>query len=271
MRSAAVLEQRTPSTPDREVDDLLVLWQHPASREIVPIGRFSREGERFTYTYTRAAAAVRGFRALPGLADLYQRYNSDQIPAVFNQRVMSPDRPDYGDYLENLGLTRAQATPWEQIVESGGDRAGDTLQFMRIPAVIDGRARARFLANGLSHIPESERQLSGRVAYASREEQERALCSLRVGDLVLLEPELGNVEDPDAILLTTRDVPVGWVPRALSTSLRQVAEAVPCHAGVHRIGGPGAPFHLRLVLDLDMQVPKGFMFDREGRWEPLAR
>lgn len=271
MRSVAVLDQCTPSNSMSEVEDLLVLWQHPVTREIVPIGRFAREGERFTFAYTRAAAEVAGFRPLPGLASLQQRYESSQIPAVFNQRVMSPDRPDYGDYLETLGLTSAQATPWEQIVESGGDRAGDTLQFMQVPAVIDGRAQARFLANGLRHIPESERQLADRVVHASQEEQEGALQSLRPGDLLLLEPELDNDEDPDAILLTTSGVPVGWVPKALSSSLRPIAEARPCHASVHRIGGPGSPFHLRLVLDLDLQVPEDFRFDREGRWEPLAR
>lgn len=269
MRSVAILEQPT-STSSREVNDLLVLWQHPVTREIVPIGRFMREGQTFTFSYTRAASRVRDFRPLPGLESLTARYQSDQIPAVFNQRVMSPDRPDYGEYVETLGLTIEQATPWEQIVESGGDRAGDTLQFMQVPTVVGGRARARFLANGLRHIPGVERNLSERTVQVTREQQEDELSHLRVGAPVLLEAELDNPEDPDAILLTSRGVPLGWVPRVLSSSLRRVVETAPCRSSVHRIGPSSAPFHLRLVLDLDIHVPEDFEFDPEGRWESAA-
>jgi len=269
MRSMAVMDRGTPA-PERDVNDLLVLWQHPGTREIVPIGRFVREGEAFTFTYTRAAAAVSDFRPLPGMADLHQCYESHQIPAVFSQRVMSPERPDYADYMNTLGLTTALATPWEQIVESGGDRAGDTLQFMPIPTVTGGRAHARFLANGVSHIPEGELALPGRTVRVTRGQQEEALQCLRDGDDVLLEPEFDNPQDPDAILITAGGVPIGWVPRVLSSSLRGLVQIAPCHVRVHRIGSPNAPFHLRLVLDLDVPVPAGFVFDREGRWEGLV-
>lgn len=269
MRSTAVLDRGT-STPQHDVNDLLVLWQHPVTREIVPIGRFIREGGAFAFSYTRAAAAVDGFRPLPGMTDLHRRYESHQIPAVFSQRVMSPERPDYAQYMDTLGLTSALATPWEQIVESGGDRAGDTLQFMPIPRVTCGRAQARFLANGVSHIPEDERVLPGRSIRVTRQAQEEALRGLRVGDEVLLEPELRNPEDPNAVLLIAGGVPVGWVPRVLSSGVRQLVRNEPCHATVHRIGSPNAPFHLRLVLDLNVPVPSGFAFDREGRWQALA-
>lgn len=270
MRSAAVLDRNSRLTSDQEVDDLLVLWQHPASREIVPIGRFTHLGRLFSFSYTRAAEEVVGFRPLPGLEDLHTRYESDRIPAVFDQRVMSPDRPDYGEYLGTLGLDAAQATPWEQIVESGGNRAGDTLQFMQVPQVVAGRAHARFLANGMRHIPEGPLRLPGREVAVTRQQQEEALLGLRPGDQVLLEPEEGNPQDPFAVLLTTQGVPVGWIPRALSASVRELIEVAPRHVTVHRVGGPNAPYHLRLALDLDVPAPVGFAFDRQGRWTPLA-
>lgn len=220
MRSAAVLDRIEPTASDRGAnDDLLVLWQHPTTREIVPIGRFSRTVDGYSFVYTRAAAAVDGFRPLPGLNQLDQRYQSAQIPAVFNQRVMSPERPDYREYLATLGLS-AQATPWEQIVRSGGGRAGDTLRFMPVPTVTEGRAAVRFLANGMRHIPDAPHQLPGRRAHVARSEQEAALLELSSGDQVLLEAEYENPEDPQAILLTSGGVPLGWVPRALSSSLR---------------------------------------------------
>lgn len=266
MRSASVLERPQPS-PDLQTDDLLVMWQHPESRELVPIGRFSRRGSRYSFAYTVAAAEIAGFRPLPGLEDLHRRYDSDRIPVVFDQRVMSSDRPDYAEYLGTIGL--ADATPWEQIVQTGGRRAGDTLQFMQLPTVDAGRARSSFLANGVSHIPEAARHLADRDVRVSREMQEAALQSLRRGDRVQLEAELDNPQDPFAVLLTVGGVPVGWVPRSVSSSVRELLDAAPREAVVHHINGPDAPFHLRLALHLDTPAPTGFVFDRDGRWEPL--
>ena len=271
MRSAAVLDRVEAAASGQDTDDLLVLWQRPSTREIVPIGRFSRTANGYSFVYTRAAAEKRDFRPLLGLPDLHQRYDSQQIPAVFSQRVMSPSRSDYGKYLAMLGLSeQEQVTPWEQIVHSGGRRVGDTLQFMRVPVVRDGRAIACFLANGVRHIPEDVLRLPGRKVRVTREQQEAALEKLRVGDLVLLEPEQGNPEDDHAILVTSGGVPLGWVPRVLSSSLRALVEGGTCHATVHRIGRSDTPYHLRLVLDLDVQVSDDFAFDPEGCWVPLV-
>lgn len=268
MRSASVLD-RPQTNPRQQSDTLLVLWQHPDTREIVPIGRFARERSRYTFEYTVAAGEIDGFRPLPGLDDLRRRYQSDRIPAVFDQRVMSSNRADYKSYLGSFGLTAA--TPWEQIVESGGNRAGDTLQFMQLPVVADGRACARFLANGVRHIPEDARHLQSGDIRVTRQQQEDALQRLRRGDRIQLEPELGNAADPSAVLLMSEGVPLGWVPRAISTNIRELLEVREREAVVHRVNGPGDPVHLRLALDLDTPAPTGFMFDREGRWEPLGQ
>lgn len=268
MRSAAVLDPATSSGAD--VQELLVMWQHPETREIVPIGRFGHAGGQYSFVYTRAVEAVKDFRPLLGLPDTHVVYHSDRMPAVFNQRVMSPDRPDYGPYLGTLGLSAAIASPWEQIVESGGSRAGDTLQFMPMPSLVGWRAWARFLVNGLRHVSEGVRSLPGRTVSVTREDQEDCLRGLRQGDPVVLESESNNPVDPDAVLVTAGGVPVGWVPRALAPSVRELLGVGCVSAVVHRIGAPEAPPHLRLVLDLDTAVPAGFVFDREGRWAPLA-
>lgn len=266
MQSASVLERPQPSH-NVPADELLVLWQHPDTHAILPIGRFSRHDRGYSFAYTVGAAEISDFRPLPGLEDLHRRYESDRIPAVFDQRVMSSDRPDYADYLGRLGLD--VATPWEQIVRSGGQRSGDTLQFMQLPTVSDGRARACFLANGVSHIPEAVRHLADRDACVSREEQEAALQSLRQGDRLQLEAEFDNPQDPSAVLLTVEGVPVGWVPRAISASVRELLEVESRHVLVQRVNGPDAPFHLRLALDLDAAAPSDFRFDRTGQWSPV--
>lgn len=268
MRSASVLD-RHASTVVPEVRDLIVLWQHPETREIVPIGRFAHDGETYSFAYTRAAATIDGFRPLPGLDDLRQRFVSNRIPSVFGQRVMEPDRPDYEEYLQTIGLDPAHATPWEQIVNSGGTRAGDTLQFMQVPTVGNGRARARFLVNGVRHVPDTSRTVGGRRVTVSAEQHETALRGLAPGDTVWVEAEEGNPTDACAALITTEGVPVGWVPRALSASMRELIASGPPSATVVRVGEPGTPPHLRLVLDVDTAAPYGFQFDRDGLWEPL--
>lgn len=269
MRSADVLDRHASDTGAPQVRDLLVLWQHPNTREMVPVGRFAYDGTTYSFSYTRAATAVQDFRPLPGLGDLHRRYESTRLPSVFEQRVMESDRPDYGEYLETLGLEPSRATPWEQIVESGGTRAGDTLQFMQVPTVSDGRARARFLANGIRHIAGQSRSVGGRIIAVSPEDQEEAIRQLRPGASVAIEPEDDNPHDPCALLMTSGGVPLGWVPRAMSTSVRELANQRILEAIVVRVGGPTVPAHLRLVLDLDVEAPPGFEFDREGRWEPL--
>lgn len=269
MRSTRVLD-RPSSAEVPQARDLLVLWQHPTSREIVPIGRFMRDGDIYTFSYTRAAADIVDFRPLPGLDELHRRYESTRFPAVFDQRVMETDRPDFAEYTASIGLHPADATPWEQIVESGGRRAGDTLQFMQVPTVTEARARARFFANGLRHIANQERWVRGRIVQATADQQEAALRALSVGDSVLIEAEDANPVDACAALIASDDVPVGWVPRALSASVRQLLASGPLSASVGRISPPGTPPHFRLVLDLDVPVPTGFQFDADGLWEPLA-
>lgn len=269
MRSTRVLD-RPSSAETPPARDLLVLWQHPTTREIVPIGRFMRDGDVYTFSYTRAAADIADFRPLPGLGDLNRIYESTRFPAVFDQRVMETDRPDFSEYMTSIGLDATDVTPWEQIVESGGARAGDTLQFMQVPTVSHGRARARFFANGVRHVAHQERTIGGRIVQVTADEQETALRALSVGDAVSIEAEDGNPADACATLITTDGVPVGWVPRALSTSVRQLLDSGPVSATVGRIGAPGTPPHLRLVLELDVPTPAGFQFDADGLWEPLA-
>lgn len=253
------------------VRELLVLWQHPEAREIVPVGRLVNDQGRYRFDYTQAALRVNDFRPLPGLGTLDESYVSATLPAIFRQRVMSSDRPDFSDYMLTLGLEPQTATPWEQIVQSGGDRAGDTLQFMAIPQVVDGRAQARFLTNGIRHIPNgTSRTVAGRSIVVTPQDHEAALQSLVPGDRLDLLPEELNREDPQATVVCRYGIPVGYVPRFLAPSIRRLAEAGPVGAKVVRVNGPNSPAHLRLVLELDSQVPPGFEFDSEGLWETVS-
>lgn len=257
---------------DRRVTELLVLWQHHETRELVPIGRFSNTGSTYTFWYTRAAADISDFRPLPGFNDLHQRYESERMPALLAQRVMHRERPDYASYVTSLGLDPELATPWEQIVESGGHREGDTLQFMELPSVHNGVASARFFVNGIRHIASGPtRSIRGRTAVATLDAHEIALRSLVAGSTLVAAPEDGNHVDPNAVIVISHDdVPLGWVPRALSSSIRELAVDGDVPLTVVRTGRPDGPVHQRLVVEMSVPVDQSFQFDREGRWEPLS-
>lgn len=270
MSSAHIADHVHHASLDAAVNDLLVLWQHPETRQIHPIGRFSYDGEVFTYSYTRHAHSIPDFRPLPGLALDGVPYQSTRMPTLFQQRTMSPNRPDFGAAMQHLGIALRDATPWEQIVHSGGRRAGDTLQFMELPTVTDGHVHARFLINGIRHIPDgSTRILDGAPIRVSDEEQERALGTLSFGDELDLLPETGNPKDPDAVVIAYSSVPLGWVPRILSTGVRELVEGGQhVRSSVYRIADPSAPPHVRLVVDLEAEASAGFTFDSTGDWEP---
>lgn len=271
MHSIGVLDRQVHVSPP-DVRELLVLWQHPRTREFVPIGRFGYDGRTYSFSYTRAAAALSDFRPLPTFGDLHRRYEIDRMPTIFGQRVMSAGRPDFADYARSLGLEPGRTTPWRQIVRSGGVRAGDTLQFMEVPSIQGGRVCARFFVNGLRYVPERERDAAGRRIRVSAEEQEGALARLEPGDLLAVEAENDNESDRWATLMTSEGIPLGWVPRLLAPSFRELLSSTDLTATVVRIGGQLAPSHSRLVaeVDVDVDAPSGFRFDRDNLWRPLG-
>lgn len=269
MRSQVLIE-RVGAADHGPVRELLVLWQHPVSRRIFPIGRLAHRRGRYTFDYTVAAAGIDDFRPLPGLGAIGQHFESESLPTLFLQRVMDRERPDFAEYVASLGLGPETATPWEQIVESGGERAGDTLQFMQVPTIIDGHAHARFLANGTQYIPRQQRVANGLSFSVDAAEIERALTALSPDDLVEIVAEDRNDTDPDAVLVTSQGIPIGWAPRFLAPSIRNLLAHDRVFARVVRVNGPGTPSQLRLVLEVHAPAPDGFSFDPTGAWEPIG-
>jgi|GEM_PF-233511 len=269
MRSNNLLDRPSEAPAPPAVRDLLVLWQQPETREFIPIGRFNYDGRTFSFAYTRDTAEIDGFRPLPGLPDLRSQYAQDVMPAVFDQRVMPPTRPDYPSYMSSLGLDAEHATPWEQIVESGGTRNGDTLQSMQVPTVTSGRAEARFLVNGLRWVLARPLIIADPTVQISPSQHEGVLRALNPGDEVTIVAERDNTIDEHASIVSSGGVLLGWVSRPLSARFRGLLVDGPAIATVARVAPPGTPPHLRLILDVNVPAPAGFSFDPTGQWEPL--
>ena len=132
---------------------LVVTWQHPADRNIEPVGFLDYDGQHYRFGYIRHALSVKDFRPLLGFRDLYRAYSSEELFPLFAQRVMDPRRPDYQRYVERLGLDE-EASPWEQITRSQGRRQGDTIQLLPQPTTDGETLTCVFLVNGVRHVPD---------------------------------------------------------------------------------------------------------------------
>src|SRR5690606_14718451 len=68
MRSALALHEAVVDDPqDRDgiSCDLLVLWRHPETGQIMPVGRLRYRDGIYTFAYVRAVLSIDRFRPLP--------------------------------------------------------------------------------------------------------------------------------------------------------------------------------------------------------------
>jgi hypothetical protein len=145
---------------------LFVLWFDPSQRSIVPVARLvhrhEAEGDVYEFRYVRGAldASARGFLPFLAFPDLHQVYLSRELFPFFANRVMPSTRPDYLEYVETLGLSRAQADSMAILARSGGTRETDRIELCAMPARDErsGAYTAYFLAMPYMDTPWSCRR-----------------------------------------------------------------------------------------------------------------
>ena len=195
---------------------LYIAWQDPVSRAWYPIGRLTSVAAgayRFVYLRGFLEAASRGhLEPLPGFPEIDRVYEASELFPFFKNRVMSPAREDYRDYLERLDLETGPATPLAILARSEGRRTTDSFEAFSHPlAAGTAELRIEFFLHGLRHVPESA--------------QARARA-LTPGERLFLLPDPQNPEDPRAIAVRTADKHLlGYVPRYYCADLLAVLAA----------------------------------------------
>lgn len=221
-----------------------VVWQAP-DRAFSRVAwlRIDRDSGqlRYRFGYEPSASLPTSFQPFLAFPDLSRVWESDQMFPFFANRVLSPRAPGYAEYIAELGL-EAEATPIELLAGTLGRRQTDTVQVIPAPVVREGLARQRFLTSGVRH-----------VAADHRPDVSEAIARLAPGDVLHLRDDPGNEYDPRAVLVDDDGGPVGWVPGHMLEELHKAREinhrAVRCIV-VHA-NGPSAPWHLRLLCDLE--------------------
>lgn len=237
---------------------MIVAWQHPDSRAILPIGILERGEHQYRFSYLETIHEIDGFRPLLGFADLERRYERQTLFHLFAQRAMSPRRPDYVRYVAELGLTPEDHEPWELLARSHGTREVDHLQLFPVPEVVDGTVRCPFLVHGIRHAP------------GSQEDHDLTIRRLAPGERLHLIPEPGNPANPAAVLVATEDHEViGWVPDLLLHDLHRLLSVAQVETRVLRANGPEAPAHLRVLAELSATGLGKFEFFSGPTWRTI--
>jgi hypothetical protein len=221
---------------------LLVAWQHPVSRLIAPVGLLEHGAQVYRFRYLRRAFELPGFEPFLSFPDWDRTYSSPWLFPLFAQRIMSPRRPDFQQFLRQLDLDE-NATPWEQLARSEGRSSGDTVQVFPVPSVrADGTTTCRFLVHGVRHVERGE------------------LPPLATGERLVLRDEPENPFNSEAVLVcTAAGRRLGYVPDLLIEYLNAVrSSGRPMTLTVEHVNGAEAPPHLRLLARLDGATPGGY-------------
>jgi len=233
---------------------LFLAWQAPSdsirSRAWFPVGRLDAEPDTHHYRFRYTHGAVKaqedvGFAPLLAFPDFNKDYESDQLFPLFKNRVISPKRTDFQEYIQWLDLDRGHSDPISILSVSGGERVTDNLEvFPKVTADSDGNFHVRFFLHGLRHL--------GKQAI------ERA-ANLKVGEDLRILVELNNPATRLAVPLLTDDYQmIGWAPRYLVDDLIHcVPNAPELSAKVARINAAAAPLNQRILIDYAGRAPKG--------------
>ncbi len=219
---------------------LLLVWQSPASRRFVKVGRLDLlAGNEFAFRYLPDDAGDTEFFELDDYPERDRVYVSDELPAFFANRVMSAERPSYPQYLAWLGIDQSLATmslPIEVLARTGGSRVTDTFHVLDLPVQWEDRFTSRFFVSGISHTDEAEQVFSAVSAGAD----------------LALRPDVANPGNPRAVLINTADGrKVGFVPDWLCADVDQLlVDGWELSAVAERVN-LDAPDHVKVLCRVD--------------------
>jgi hypothetical protein len=238
---------------------LFVNWQDETSRQIFPVGRLvtlaGGAGYEFVYIAAACEAQQLGFAPFQAFPELAQVYRTPELPAFFRNRLLQSGRPDYPQYLQELGLEAVTATPIEILARSGGRRVTDPLEVFAELVPIGDRFEAHFFVRGIRYL----------------EGAEDAALQLHPGDRLRLHHEPSNEFNPNAHLVICHDgQAVGYVPDYLADDLKALVEQdSSLRVEVVRVNQPPAPSQQRLLckLSISAEAPRPH---RGSRFEPMS-
>ena len=218
-----------------------------------PIVRLDGEPEQswFRFVYTRgvfAAQAQTGFQPLAAFPRLGDVYESRELFSLFQNRLISPKREDYAEYLDSLNLSPEQADPFGILAVSGGSKQTDNLEvFPELQTSRDGSFSCRFFLQGWDYLDVSAQD---QLQHLKPDESLRISVGLN-----------HHATGPAVELHTTDDsLMLGWMPRYLAHDVARTVFSGLGHfrSRVVRVNQPPSPRSQRVLVELNGVFPAGY-------------
>lgn len=204
-----------------------------------------------------------GFRALASFPDPEFRYLSPDLFPVFSNRLPSPSRPEYAEFVQWLSAPETPHDPIAMLGLTGGQRITDSFEVFPTPDRDEnGLFHIRFFLHGLSHFPPAA--------------QARA-DKLKPGEPLLLQHDFQNRFDRRALMLRTSEQTVGdiyslgFCPRFLLHDLETVIASGDGAADVRvvKVNPFPAPSSFRVMCSLSASWPPGYEPFSSDEYQPF--
>lgn len=238
---------------------LYLAWQDPTNHRWYPVGCLTLYNNVYRFVYTKGAEASRNFVPFGRMTNLKVIYESEELFPLFANRLLSPSRPEYQDYLKWLNIRKGGDSPFVILSITGGIRETDLLEVFPCPERnSDGKYEIYFLNHGLRYFSE----------FAIER-----VNNLEPGNKLYLMHDIQNFYDSYALALRTQDPPIliGYCPRYLTEDLHKLLkqEHTKLEVFVEKIN-LDAPIQLRLLCKVISDWPKDFRPCSGEMYEPLA-
>lgn len=235
------------------MNTLFVAWQDQAdTRAWFVVGRLDRidVGYRFQYVNQVRVACNSGFEPMLEFRDINAKYESNKLFPLFENRLLSRSRPDYGDFLKRIAISEDSYDPIAILGRTEGLRATDSFEVFSKPEPDEhGNYHVVFFARGIRHLsPDIEKLVAGLVP----------------GDDLDIELQDDNTHDCNAILVRSDGTQVGWIPKYLCADVRRLRDSYgdEMRVRVERVNSAPAPVQQRLLCSISAPWPES--------WEPFS-
>lgn len=234
-------------------------WQDPENRRWHTVGELTYDQARYRFRYTKGATISPNFKPFGRLTALDKTYFSDELFALFENRILSKSRPEYNDYLRWMDINKSDGVnPLEILARSGGERATDGMQIYPAPEKnADNRYQSYFFVHGIRHLPK---------------EVEARINQLKENDRLYPMLDISNPYDRFAISLRTGDPAymVGYCPRYLAKDAHNLTN----HTSDLKITvvkvNQDAPSQMRVLCQIDSEWPNNFSACSDEECTPLS-
>lgn len=218
------------------------------------------DGGIYRFCYTRGARMVGGFCPFPGMPDLEQVYESEELFPLFANRLLSRSRPEYESFLRWGGFDpNSPPDPIAILGITEGRRETDFVEVFPCPAPdAMGCYLNKFFLHGI--------RWRGPAAV-------ERISRLGPEELLVVRPEPSNQVDPNAVGVYADDgaVMIGYVPRYLAHDvnalLRQCGPSS-VQLFAERVNRD-APLQLRVLCRMHACWPEGFQPCRGEAFLPI--